>query len=68
MFRIATIAAFCLVALPAAAQTPPPPAFLGQIIVPSGLSINGVAFGGISDLSFDSETGRYLAISDDRVE
>ncbi|WP_454701102.1 esterase-like activity of phytase family protein [Agrobacterium burrii] len=68
MFRIATAAAFCLAALPAAAQTPPPPAFLGQIVVPSGLSIKGVAFGGISDLSFDSETGRYLAISDDRVE
>nr|WP_295986609.1 esterase-like activity of phytase family protein [uncultured Agrobacterium sp.] len=68
MFRIATIAAFCLVALPAAAQTPPAPAFLGQIVVPSGLSINGVAFGGISDLAFDSETGRYLAVSDDRVE
>ena len=31
-------------------------------------AIDGVTFGGISDLAFDSETGRYLAISDDRVE
>ncbi|MCW0981492.1 esterase-like activity of phytase family protein [Agrobacterium sp. BT-220-3] len=68
MFRIITIATFCFAALPAAAQTPPAPSFLGQIVVPSGLSINGVTFGGISDLTFDSETGRYLAISDDRVE
>jgi len=68
MLRIVTIAACCFVAIPAAAQTLPPPALLGQIVVPSGLSINGVAFGGISDLAFDSETGRYFAISDDRVE
>ncbi|MDH7801575.1 MULTISPECIES: esterase-like activity of phytase family protein [unclassified Rhizobium] len=68
MLRIVTIAACCFAALPVAAQTPPAPTFLGQIVVPSGLSINGVAFGGISDLTFDSQTGRYLAISDDRVE
>ncbi|MFS8122492.1 esterase-like activity of phytase family protein [Rhizobium sp. BR 250] len=68
MLRIATIATLCFAALPAAAQTLPPPAFLGQIVVPSGLSINGVTFGGISDLAFDSETNRYFAISDDRVE
>lgn len=68
MLRIVTTVACCFAALPAAAQTPPPPAFLGQIVVPSGLSIDGVTFGGISDLAFDSETGRYLAISDDRVE
>ncbi|WP_395774152.1 esterase-like activity of phytase family protein [Agrobacterium pusense] len=68
MFRIVTIAALGFAALPAAAQTLPQPAFMGQIVVPSGLSIDGVTFGGISDLAFDSETGRYLAISDDRVE
>ncbi|CVI61190.1 MULTISPECIES: esterase-like activity of phytase family protein [Agrobacterium] len=68
MLRTVTIVACCFAALPAVAQTPPPPAFLGQIVVPSGLSIDGVTFGGISDLAFDSETGRYLAISDDRVE
>lgn len=68
MLRIVTIAACCFMAIPAAAQTLPPPALLGQIVVPSGLSINGVAFGGISDLAFDNETGRYFAISDDRVE
>ncbi len=51
MFRIVTIAALGFAALPAAAQTLPQPAFLGQIVVPSGLAIDGVTFGGISDLT-----------------
>lgn len=46
----------------------PSPEYLGQIVLPSGLAIGGVGFGGISDLAYDAQTGRWLAISDDRAE
>lgn len=44
------------------------PEFVGEVVLPSALSVGGVKFGGISDLSWDAAAGRYLAISDDRVE
>jgi len=65
------IAVFSVLASPLAAQEAAPlpqPEFRGQIVVPSALSLNGVTFGGISDLSYDAGEDRYFAISDDRVE
>lgn len=57
-----------LLAASAALADSPTPEFYGQIVVPSGLSIAGVPFGGISDLSYDASTGRFYAISDDRAD
>ena len=47
---------------------PPQLAFLGEYKIPTGLSVGGIEFGGISALDFDSETGRFWALSDDRAE
>ncbi|WP_404933034.1 esterase-like activity of phytase family protein [Nitratireductor sp. L15S-10] len=44
------------------------PAFLGEIVLPSGLMISGIEFGGISGLDYDAETEVFYAISDDRSE
>lgn len=44
------------------------PAYLGEIVLPSGLMISGVEFGGISGLDYDAEAGVFYAISDDRSE
>lgn len=65
-----TIAAALLAgtALPVLAQDLPAPTFIDEIVVPSGLSIGGIRFGGISDLVYNAATGSYLAISDDRIE
>lgn len=63
--------ALILTAAPALAQPVavlPAPEYLGQIVLPSGLAIEGVGFGGISDLAYDAGSGRWLAISDDRAE
>ncbi|WP_428924746.1 esterase-like activity of phytase family protein [Marinibacterium sp. SX1] len=71
MTPTATSTALALPALLAASialADSPAPDFLGQIIVPSGLSIAGVPFGGISDLSYDAATGHFHAISDDRAD
>ncbi|MGR9477314.1 esterase-like activity of phytase family protein [Rhizobium leguminosarum] len=42
--------------------------YLGEFVIPTGHMENGVEIGGISGLDFDSATGHYLAISDDRSE
>ncbi|WP_172294901.1 esterase-like activity of phytase family protein [Pseudoruegeria sp. HB172150] len=69
MNRTICTALATFLAMPAFAQdAPPTPEFLGQIVVPSGLSVAGVVFGGISDLAYDAEGDRFLAISDDRVQ
>ncbi|QEW21081.1 hypothetical protein LA6_003284 [Marinibacterium anthonyi] len=57
-----------LLAASAAWADTPAPDFFGQIVVPSGLSIAGVPFGGISDLSYDAAANRFHAISDDRAD
>lgn len=41
---------------------------LGQSVVPGTTQIDGVPLGGLSGLTFDALTGRYLALSDDRSE
>ncbi|MDK1374753.1 MULTISPECIES: esterase-like activity of phytase family protein [unclassified Sinorhizobium] len=42
--------------------------YLGQTVIPTGYSEAGVEFGGISGLDFDTATGRFIALSDDRAE
>lgn len=40
--------------------------YIGQNIVASGAQFNGSTVGGLSGIDYDSDNGRYLAISDDR--
>lgn len=64
-------AALALAVAPAAyAQTPDfsKAEYLGQIVVPTGLKIDGIEFGGISGLDYDAASGRFYAISDDRSQ
>ena len=42
--------------------------FLGRAELPVGLRYADTEVGGLSGLSFDQRTGRYLAVSDDRSE
>lgn len=44
------------------------PALIGEFVLPTGLKINGVEFGGISGLDYDPTQNVYYAISDDRSE
>ena len=41
---------------------------LGQIVLPTGLKIGGVEFGGISGLDYDAANELFYAISDDRSQ
>jgi hypothetical protein len=40
--------------------------YIGQNIVPTGTLFGGTTVGGLSGIDYDSVSGRYLAISDDR--
>ena len=42
--------------------------FAGEFAIDTGTMIDGVEFGGISGIDYDAETGRYIAISDDRSQ
>lgn len=63
--RSAALAAGLLAALPALAQTL---TYLGQQIVPTSASFRGLPMGGLSSIDYVPDTGRYLAISDDRSD
>ena len=41
---------------------------LGQTAIPGTAEIGGVPVGGLSGLSYDARTGKFLALSDDRSE
>jgi hypothetical protein len=41
---------------------------LGQIVLPTGLTIGGVEFGGVSGLDYDAGNDLFYAISDDRSQ
>lgn len=51
-----------------AAETLGKATLLGQIVLPTGLKIGGVEFGGISGLDYDRANDLFYAISDDRSE
>jgi hypothetical protein len=40
--------------------------YVGQQLVPNKTRFNGTTVGGLSSLDYDSASGRYLAVSDDR--
>ncbi|MCE4539933.1 esterase-like activity of phytase family protein [Pelomonas sp. P7] len=63
--RSAALVAGLLAALPALAQTL---TYLGQQIVPTSASFRGRPMGGLSSIDYVPDTGRYLAISDDRSD
>lgn len=63
--RSAALVAGLLAALPALAQTL---TYLGQQIVPTSASFRGLPMGGLSSIDYVPDTGRYLAISDDRSD
>lgn len=44
------------------------PALIGEFVLPTGLKLNGIEFGGISGLDYDPAQNVYYAISDDRSE
>ncbi len=44
------------------------PTLVGEFVLPTGLKLNGVEFGGISGLDYDPAQNVYYAISDDRSE
>lgn len=44
------------------------PTLIGQFVLPTGLQLNGIEFGGISGLDYDPVENNYYAISDDRSE
>ncbi len=54
-------------ALPVFAQDKVP-ALVGEFVLPIGLKLNGIEFGGISGLDYDPAQNVYYAISDDRSE
>jgi hypothetical protein len=66
----AAVAALSLGAAPVFAQDTASDSLelIGEIVLPTGLMIDGEEFGGISGLSLDPADGSYLAISDDRSE
>lgn len=54
------------VSAPAHAAGPFAMTYLGQQIVPSATQYSGTTVGGLSGIDFDSASGHYFAISDDR--
>lgn len=70
MNRLALGALLALVSVSAASAEDAlgKPEYLGQIVLPTGLKIGGVEFGGISGLDYDPANGQFYAISDDRSQ
>jgi hypothetical protein len=66
LHRLSTLAAGCLLAAAGAAAHAQALGYLGQQIVPSGQMFQGTTVGGLSGIERDVQTGRYLALSDDR--
>lgn len=68
MLGLASATLLMVSAAHAADLGPGKPEFLGQIVLPTGLKIAGVEFGGISGLDYDAVNDVFYAISDDRSE
>lgn len=64
---ISLVALLLNTAMPVFAQDKAP-ALIGEFVLPTGLKLNGVEFGGISGLDYDPAQNVYYAISDDRSE
>jgi len=68
IWRLAALAALAVPAGAALGQDIAQPEFLGEIVLPTELSIAGTLFGGISGLDYDAENDLFYAISDDRSQ
>lgn len=70
MNRIAFGAVLALASVSAASSedTIGKPEYLGEIVLPTGLKLGGIEFGGISGLDYDSQKDQFYAISDDRSQ
>ncbi|UGX85108.1 esterase-like activity of phytase family protein [Phyllobacterium meliloti] len=68
LFVSATVLLWAAFALPASAEDFGKLSLLGEVVLPTGLKIAGVEFGGISGLDYDVANDIYYAISDDRSE
>jgi hypothetical protein len=66
LHRLSTLVAGCLLAAAGATAHAQALGYLGQQIVPSGQLFQGTTVGGLSGIERDVQTGRYLALSDDR--
>lgn len=66
-FTLSALVALASVS-PAFAQSLGTPEYLGQIVLPTGLKLAGVEFGGISGLDYDAANDQFYAISDDRSQ
>jgi hypothetical protein len=64
--RLTTLAASCLLVVVGATAHAQALGYLGQQIVPSGQMFQSTTIGGLSGIERDVQTGRYLALSDDR--
>tara|TARA_R110000868_G_scaffold58122_1_gene179305 strand:+ start:91507 stop:92580 length:1074 start_codon:yes stop_codon:yes gene_type:complete len=65
---LALTSVFIFLSAPAFADNDHNLTILGTYVIPSGLQIDGVEFGGISGLDYQPETGKFIAISDDRSQ
>lgn len=68
IFAAATLAAAIATAANAEDISLGKASLLGEIVLPTGLKIAGVEFGGISGLDYDAANDLFYAISDDRSE
>ncbi len=66
--RALALAFFVVSSLPISAYSAPFIAFIGETSFPTGYSFNNTEVGGLSGIDYDPESGRYIAISDDRAE
>jgi len=72
MFARSATASILLASMTLSAMAQAPmlgtPELLGQFVLPTGLSVAGAEFGGISGLDYAADTGMFYAISDDRSQ
>lgn len=70
VFTVAALTAPAVAAEARHPSTPKPIAFsyLGETELPNALQFDGTTVGGLSAISWDARTGRYLLISDDRSQ
>lgn len=66
--RLAALALVLAAGTLAQAQTVQNITYIGQQIIPTGTVFGGSTIGGLSGISYDSATGTYFSISDDRSQ
>ena len=67
-FIILSFSVLTFIMAPALAQNADSLTLIGSYVIPSGLEIQGIEFGGISGLDYNPETAKFVAICDDRSQ